>query len=257
MNGENVEILVTGLSVPRSVALDLPRGKMYWTHEHGIQRADLDGSNVETVIALGFATYAGIAIDSTAEKLYWANASNGTLSRAALDGSGIELLANGHTASIWGVALDQLAGKICWSQWGPGMPIQRADLDGANVEVVVPAEDFVAGLSIDSDEGRLYWSNSLAATLKRANLDGSDVQTLLSVPDVFVPLGIAFDGRGAHDGDVDWSDFRCFQICYAATNGKSPLSPWCDIFDADENGEMNVKDFVSFNMATERRPSRN
>ena len=45
---------------PGGIALDLASGKMYWTDsEEGVQWANLDGSNVETVVipGLDFSAY--------------------------------------------------------------------------------------------------------------------------------------------------------------------------------------------------------
>ena len=74
LDGSNVEDLITtGLYEPRGIALDVGRGKMYWTHyyynrrysryEGKIQRANLDGSNVEDLITIGNSSPWGIALD--------------------------------------------------------------------------------------------------------------------------------------------------------------------------------------------------
>ena len=49
--------------------LDLSAGKVYWTDidEHKIQRADVDGSNVEDVIASGLTTPIDLAIRATGQ----------------------------------------------------------------------------------------------------------------------------------------------------------------------------------------------
>ncbi len=44
--------MTTGLDIPAGLALDLDGGKMYWADQatFKIQRADLDGSNVEDLV---------------------------------------------------------------------------------------------------------------------------------------------------------------------------------------------------------------
>jgi hypothetical protein len=62
----------------REIAVDMAGGKIYWTVSDAatvmaIQRADLDGSNVETLISAPY-TYGGfrgIALDAAAGKMYW------------------------------------------------------------------------------------------------------------------------------------------------------------------------------------------
>ena len=73
LDGSNVEDLVTqGLDSPFSIALDIAGGKMYWTHmdwnpaterftNGKIQRANLDGSNIEDLIT-GLNILYGIAL---------------------------------------------------------------------------------------------------------------------------------------------------------------------------------------------------
>jgi hypothetical protein len=64
LDGTSVEDLVTGLSLPFGIALDVAAGKMYWTdYDIGkIQRANLDGTSVEDLIT-GLSAPVGIALD--------------------------------------------------------------------------------------------------------------------------------------------------------------------------------------------------
>ena len=58
-------LVTTGLSIPLHIALDADVGKMYWA-DYGInkiQRANLDGSNIEDVLTAGTVTNpCGVAI---------------------------------------------------------------------------------------------------------------------------------------------------------------------------------------------------
>ena len=86
-----MEDLVTGLPINPGIALDVSGGKMYWT-DHGlakIQRANLDGSNVENVVT-GLSSPEGIALDLTNSKMYWTDYGTDKVQRADLDGSGVE-----------------------------------------------------------------------------------------------------------------------------------------------------------------------
>ena len=100
---------------------------MYWREfyfkervEHTIQRADLDGSNVEAVVPkLASTSYGGdVALDELAGKLYWIYPGGKAIQRADLDGSNIEDIAtipqdtwNYYTA----FALDLIGNKLYWS----------------------------------------------------------------------------------------------------------------------------------------------
>jgi hypothetical protein len=61
---------------------------MYWTAEAKIQRANLDGTQVEDLVTRG-RPY-GIALDVAGGKMYWANYVGQKIQRANLDGSGVE-----------------------------------------------------------------------------------------------------------------------------------------------------------------------
>ena len=60
-----------GISNPRSIALDLINSKMYWTDfgTEKIQRANLDGSNVEDLVTTGLSDPNGIALDLINSKM--------------------------------------------------------------------------------------------------------------------------------------------------------------------------------------------
>ncbi len=110
--GTNVETLVDlkasfgggdGDYVPRYLDIDPAGGKMYWTDAAGgvIRRANLNGSNVETVVS-GFTGggLRGIAIDSAAGKMYWADSAAQKIQRANLDGSGVQDLITSSASGV-------------------------------------------------------------------------------------------------------------------------------------------------------------
>ena len=61
------------LGNPVDVALDISGGKIYWadTKTNKIQRASLDGSNIEDFIAAGLNNPGDIALDISRDKIYW------------------------------------------------------------------------------------------------------------------------------------------------------------------------------------------
>ena len=75
-----------GNGVPDDVDL---AGRVYWT-DAKIQRADLDGNNVEDLVTLGLTGPHGIALDPAAGKMYWTDSGTDKIQRADLDGLGVE-----------------------------------------------------------------------------------------------------------------------------------------------------------------------
>ena len=103
LDGSNVETLVVHEGYdeysgddldPQSLALDVAGGQMYWVagEEGSIYRADLDGSNIETLVVHeeGEPSGFGLALDVAGGQMYWTslNIWTGTFGiyRADLDG---------------------------------------------------------------------------------------------------------------------------------------------------------------------------
>ena len=150
LDGANGETLVE-VEDPQSIALDVARGKMYWTGREAspfsdagiIQRADLDGENVATLLT-GLHKPENIALDLVAGAMYWAD---GGILRANLDGSSLEILVP-RLARPMDLAIDAVGGKIYWTDRNGGS-IQRADLDGENVEEIVSGLVRPVGIALD------------------------------------------------------------------------------------------------------------
>ena len=205
LNGSNVKDLVTGLSSPLSLALDVVGGKMYWTRSLSpakIQRANLDGSNIEDLVTQALAE--ALALDVVGGKMYWATLKY-EIQRANLDGSNIEDLVstrlNGGAPRA--LALDVVGGKMYWTLGTD--KIQRADLDGSNIEDLVTGlnnRNYLSGLALDVIEGKMYWTERTnMGKIRRANLDGSNIEDL--VTGLASPTGLALD---VVEGKMYWTE---------------------------------------------------
>ena len=113
----DIEDLVTLVSAPVGIALDATGGKMYWTDRGArkIQRADLDGSNMEDLIGEGLSSPIAIALNVAAGKMYWADRGTDKIQRANLDGSNIEDLITEGLDIAEGIALDVSNGRMYWT----------------------------------------------------------------------------------------------------------------------------------------------
>jgi photosystem II stability/assembly factor-like uncharacterized protein len=192
-DGAQRETLVDSVSnKPLDLAIDLSRGKMYWSEFFNagfpkIQRANLDGSGLETVIAFsGLIVVPSIALDIPNQKIYWAanpttssaetNAgrSPGAIARANFDGSNIETF---NTTVEFPVGLAVGGGYVYWYDDVTGW-IQRASTSDGKVDSLVeqPAQQ-ISPLALDAAAGKIYWIAD--DYLRRANLDGSNAENLL------------------------------------------------------------------------------
>lgn len=218
-----------------------PGPKVYWSDvtDDNIKRADLDGSNVETVIDMGLTSATDAFVSGGAGHLFWTDQAAGTVKRADLDGSNIQTIASGQNSPI-GVFV---SGQVVYWAENSGRRIKKSALDGSGAstvkttsssphalvvsgghiyyisgsteirrittaggtEFVMVNSTSVGGLANDLAVagGKLYWTVSNTDEIKRCNLDGSSVETVLS--SLGNPRGLAVAGGKMYwaSGDDD------------------------------------------------------
>ena len=105
-----------------------------------IRCSNPDGTEMQDIITTGIVNVFDVAVDPFASKLYWSD-QLGTIGRANLDGSQQEdiLTQNEGLDNPLGIALDTHARKIYFinTDGASASQIQRANLDGSNIEVVI------------------------------------------------------------------------------------------------------------------------
>lgn len=229
--------------------------KIYWTDitpGPKLQRADLDGTNVETIVApLDLAWNSslpwmeGLAIDPEAGKIYWVAAyfPGGRVYRANLDGTSREVLVEAALSAPRDVILDLDNGKMYWVD----SKIRRANLDGSDIEDVIDLEGRAAfGLALDPVAGKIYWTDT-DLSIKRADLGGTHSETIVGLKGLFNwPLALDPFGRRIYwvDGDnvirsakLNGTDVEEIGPAGGATLGLTlDLSEnklyWCDLSDS-------------------------
>ena len=168
---------------------------MYWTswgkssrRETKIQRANLDGSRVEDLITTGgLGAPWGLALDVAGGKMYWTDYGTNKVHRANLNGSRVEALVTTGLNRPRGLELDLVGGKMYWASRST---IQRANLDGTQVEELLRRPNYIGSLVLVLPEGKMYWTEDV--TILRANLDGSQIEELLATRLGFAQ-GLALD----------------------------------------------------------------
>ena len=195
--------------------------KLYWTDwgTDKIQRADLDGSNVEDLVSsAGLNGPDGLALDMAGGKMYWTDAGTAKIQRADLDGSNVEDLITSGLSVPYGLAVDVSGGKMYWTDRQNGK-IQRADLDGSNVEDLLTLSGlaFPGEIALDVANGKMYWTNPGSDKIQRADLDGSNIEDLVS-SGLSSPTGLALDVSG---GKMYWTDRGTAKIQRAGLDGSN------------------------------------
>lgn len=180
IDGSGLEAIVTGLTDPYSIALNVGAGKIYWGDDLGnISRSNLDGSALETeFIHIDGGQMRGVAYDSKHDKLYFYEVFNENLHSANSDGSNITVIAAGTYG--YGIYVDEVNDKLYFDDQ-LNATIQRSNLDGSgSVAVVTGLDTRIFGLTVDHDDNKLYWSDRDLGEISRSNLDGTSPEKILT-----------------------------------------------------------------------------
>lgn len=187
--------------------VDAPGGKIYWTHGFGpgaIRRANLDGSNVET-IASGLSNPRGLDVDVAGGMVYWSDTVDHRMYRASVDGSGPQSIVDMGT-QLGRPRLDLPNGRLYYADI-ERHEIRRCNLDGSNNQLLFSAHvDQPQDIALDIPAGKLYWIDSQSMTnyVASANLDGTAFLILHQDPGGLSGLNeIELDVAG---GKVYWAD---------------------------------------------------
>ena len=214
LDGKHLTTIVPpgGTFTPKQLQIDKVNGKLYWCDREGmrVMRADLDGSNVETLVdtsegdarpgADARKWCVGIALDTAEGKVYWTqkggdNAGEGRIFRANIDippgqtaarRKDIQLLYENLPEPI---DLELVLGNrmVYWTDRGDpprGNTVNRAPMDpappGKREEPAILFTHLMEGigLALDRKGGRMFITD-FAGSVYSANLDGSGQTTLL------------------------------------------------------------------------------
>jgi hypothetical protein len=209
IDGKNRKVIVPqGIThTPKQIILDRKGGKLYWCDREGmrVMRANLDGSQIETLIETGRGDLdrrdqtrwcVGLTIDSRHEKIYWSqkgpdNAGRGSIFRANLEiprgespssRTDIEVFFGGLPEPI-DLELDHENRILYWTDRGDpprGNTVNRASIDNkpAEPEIVVSHLMEGIGIALDVQNDRMFVTD-FAGSVYSARLDGSGERNFL------------------------------------------------------------------------------
>ena len=206
-------------------------GGVYWTDRGAgrLMRMNFDGANSGALVLSGEFPSAGsnlrgVAVDTAANRLFWADNGSDTLRTAALDGSGAKSLLKLAGASPFpaDVRPDFANGQLWWCDQ-TGRLIQRTPLDGGEAVTVV-ADAAPTGpyfLDFDRDHGLVYWGDFSGGAIYRAQFDGSRRELLLTGN--LQTRGVGVDAGG---GFLYWvnRDGRSLHRCPLAAFANGPIT---------------------------------
>ena len=150
-DGSEVEVILSGeangiTDGVRDLALDVVNEKIYWSNYSAILRADMNGGNIDTLKESDFIQQNDVELNIEDGFLYWVHSANDNIMRIDLESMEEEELLNSN--DITSIKTDLSSDKIYWMNDylmnGEGGEIQRANLDGSNIETVMET-GFITG----------------------------------------------------------------------------------------------------------------
>ena len=191
-DGQPLGALVGGQILPDGITVFPQTKRIYWSNmgipsaRNGhVKSCNLDGSDVQTVIATGTGLYTPkqLAINNENQKLYVCDREGLRTVRCNLDGSSLEtLIESGDRAKEddvkdairWctGIAIDPRRNHLYWSQKGPSkggqgrifrasLEIPKGEQAGSrtDVEILFQGLPEVVHLDLDVETAQLYWTD--------------------------------------------------------------------------------------------------
>src|SRR5579871_826768 len=231
-DGSDRKVILNDLpDLPDGIVVDVDRGHIYWTNmgiphlnDGCIERANLDGSNRETIVpAGGTFTPKQLHLDKENGKLYWSDREGMRVMRANLDGSRVETLVDtskgdarpGHDAKKWcvGITIDPKRRQIYWTQKGPdnagegkicraGFEIAQGEnaTNRSDIEIFFDRLPEPIDLELDLENRVLYWTDRgdppRGNTVNRASIDAKPEEPEIVFDHLMEGIGIALDVAG-------------------------------------------------------------
>lgn len=185
LDGTNRTVLnIPGLVHLTDIAIDFISQKLLWV-DNGAQkvmRANLDGSNVET-LRTGTKPF-GVTINCTYNKIYWTeqhfNPGGGKIMRMELDGSQQQEVAK-YDGDPVKIAVDCIENKVLWTD-ETYKTLYISDPGGLMVQtlLVLTGNQRPYGITLDQNAGIVYWTDYTNDQVKSLHLASANVSEVFS-----------------------------------------------------------------------------
>ena len=162
LDGTNMTDLVTNLGLGRvaPTGVAVSDEHIYWSMATNdasqtgtIQRSDLNGDNVETLIT-GLGDPTSIVLDLVSDYMYWTDVRTFKIQRAGLGGGIVEDIVSSDPGRKQDLALDVDNGKLYWVNTDLN-EVLRANLDGTNSETLLQVLE-PGGIALDLINDKIY-----------------------------------------------------------------------------------------------------
>jgi len=187
-DGSDRELIhyIAGWAAATDFVFDLDTQRMYWIAQSGIFSSDLDGGDIQTILASTLGETRGIGASFDHGWLFFV--SDYAIKKCRIDGSGLQTIVMNAGDYPYALEVDPILQRVFWTSIGDNR-IFSANLDGSDVQTLV-TNTMSCGLALDTIRFKMYWGEFSSTKIRRANLDGTFVQ---DVGVAYAPIGFALD----------------------------------------------------------------
>ncbi|XP_053616138.1 very low-density lipoprotein receptor isoform X10 [Plodia interpunctella] len=140
LQGNMRKILIRDrLEEPRAIALNPLDGWMYWTdwgQTPKIERAGMDGSHRQTIVAYDVKWPNGLTLDLVRKRVYWVDAKMNTISSCNYDGSARRVILYSTDVLRHPFSITTFEDFVYWTDWDKTAVYRANKFNGKDVEAI-------------------------------------------------------------------------------------------------------------------------
>ncbi|XP_013194693.2 low-density lipoprotein receptor isoform X6 [Amyelois transitella] len=140
LQGNMRKILIRDrLEEPRAIALNPLDGWMYWTdwgQTPKIERAGMDGSHRQTIVAYDVKWPNGLTLDLVRKRVYWVDAKMNTISSCNYDGSSRRVILYSTDVLRHPFSITTFEDWVYWTDWDKTAVYRANKFNGKDVEAI-------------------------------------------------------------------------------------------------------------------------
>jgi len=253
--GANLTTLVRGHTFePEEIQVDQASGLIFYCDSEtaSVHRMDTDGGNhleivpresgLETEDAFfGFptitaASWGGLALDQTNNKVYFCDFSHQEIHRCNYDGTSKEKVVGSGLMGVFPLrlAIDNTNSNLYWTEFSAGN-VRRAALtipsgetsdNRTDIETLVTGMGGARGVAVDPADNKVFFSSS--SGLNSMTLASGSLQNLINTSDVIAGIDVDSIAQKVYmanrtDGTIQSSNYDGTSLTDVVTGGTAPL----------------------------------
>uniref|UniRef100_A0A671R1W9 Low-density lipoprotein receptor-related protein 1-like n=1 Tax=Sinocyclocheilus anshuiensis TaxID=1608454 RepID=A0A671R1W9_9TELE len=209
-------IPIENLNNPRALDFHTETEFIYFADatSYIIGRQKIDGTERDIIVKDGIHTVEGIAVDWMGQNLYWTDdGPKKTISVAKLEKASQtrKTLIEGKMTHPRAIVVDPSHGMMYWSDWEEEPKetnrgsIKKAWMDGSNAGILLTSKTVLwpNGLSLDIQQGILYWVDAYYDRIEMVLLNTTERRTVFEGQELNHPFGLCH-----YKNFLFWNEYR-------------------------------------------------